>query len=133
MPAASASSLVVVPAKPLRAKSGTAAATMALWRSSLSSRVMAMAAQSKRLLTPRQFGRLASGFMDRVRPGCVLACQNPAGKIDPQSVNEPLGDLPKTVRVGVRFIGPICRTEQTLSVDHDEVVGRIVRQSDQQG
>ena len=36
MPAASANSLVVVPANPFRAKSGTAAATIALRRSSLS-------------------------------------------------------------------------------------------------
>jgi len=45
IPAASASSFVVVPAKPLRAKSGTAAATIALRRSSLSNRVTAMAAR----------------------------------------------------------------------------------------
>jgi hypothetical protein len=54
IPAASASSFVVVPAKPLRAKSGTAAATIALPRSSLSNRVTAMRRRSKRSLTKRQ-------------------------------------------------------------------------------
>ena len=41
--AASANSLVVVPAKPLRANSGRAEATIALRRSSLSNRMVAMA------------------------------------------------------------------------------------------
>src|SRR5438132_8407615 len=54
MPAASASSRVVMPAKPLRANSGTAARTIALRRSSLSSRVIAMTQQSKRSLTNGQ-------------------------------------------------------------------------------
>ena len=51
MPAASASSLVVVPANPLRAKSGTAAATIALRRSSPSNLIVAIQRTSKRLLT----------------------------------------------------------------------------------
>jgi hypothetical protein len=54
IPAASASSFVVVPANPLRAKSGTAAATIALRSSSLYNRVMAMARRSKHSLTKRQ-------------------------------------------------------------------------------
>src|SRR5215469_6982568 len=56
MPAASESSLVVVPAKPLRANSGTAEATIAFRLSSLSNRIVAIGAESKRSLTPGQGG-----------------------------------------------------------------------------
>ena len=55
MPAASASSRVVVPPKPLRANSGIAASTILCRRSSLSSRVAAMMRQSKRSLTLGQY------------------------------------------------------------------------------
>ena len=55
MPAASASSRVVVPAKPLRANSGIAASTILCRRSSLSSRVAAMMRKSKRSLTFGQY------------------------------------------------------------------------------
>lgn len=51
MPAASASSRVVVPPKPFRANSGIAASTILCRRLSLSSRVAAMMRKSKRSLT----------------------------------------------------------------------------------
>src|SRR6202023_991179 len=66
MPAASASSLVVVPANPLRAKTGTAAATIALRRSSLSNLIIAIGRSSKRLLTWGQGGLIRE--LTRVRP-----------------------------------------------------------------
>jgi len=53
MLAASANSRVVVPAKPLRAKSGTAAAPIALRRSSPSNRVMAIATRKVSAHLPR--------------------------------------------------------------------------------
>src|SRR5437763_7774074 len=64
MPAASASSRVVVPPKPLRANSGIAASTILCRRSSLSSRVAAMMRKSKRSLTFGQY----TGLRQKRRP-----------------------------------------------------------------
>ena len=73
MPAASASTLVVVPEKPLRANSGTAAATIAFRLSSLSNRIVAIGAESKRSLT---VGQAAPVLQLSVEPKITFA---PAG------------------------------------------------------
>ena len=57
---------------------------------------------------------------------------NPSREFDLQRGDELLGDLFETVRIRVQLIGPVCRGEHGLGIDHREIVGSVSCEPEQQ-